>query len=75
MFSQNLFVSTAEDLLQVLELCSKSMNMKDIETMQKRTAFQSNINNTFVGIDIHSTLVETEYGCNVFTRTVDKSPQ
>lgn len=39
MFSQNAFVSTAEDLLRVLELCSKSMNMKDIETIQKHTAF------------------------------------
>lgn len=39
MLSQNLFISTAEDLLQVLELCSKSISMKDIETIQKHTAF------------------------------------
>lgn len=42
--------------------------------MQKRIAFQSNINNTFVDIETCSILVETEYGCNVFTSTVDKSP-
>lgn len=39
MFSQNLFISTVEDLLWILELCSKSMNMKDIETIQKHIAF------------------------------------
>lgn len=74
-FSPDLFVSIAEDLLQVLELCSKSMNTKDVETTQKRIAFQSNINNTFVDIETRSILVETEYGCNVFTSTVDKSPR
>jgi len=49
-----------EDLLLVLELCSKSTNTKDVETMQKCIAFQSNINNTFVDIETHSILVETE---------------
>lgn len=43
--------------------------------MQKCIAFQSNINNTYVAIETCSILVELEYGCNVFTSTVDKSPQ
>lgn len=68
-------VSIAEDLLWVLELCSKSMNTRDVETRQKLIAFKSNVNNIFVDIETCSTLVETEYGCNVFTRTVDKSPR
>lgn len=42
--------------------------------MQKRIPFQSNINNTFADIETRSTLVEIEYGCNVFPSTVDKSP-
>lgn len=51
------------------------MNTKDVETMQKHIAFQSNINNTFVDMETRFILVETEYGCNVFTSTVDKSPR
>lgn len=51
------------------------MNTRDVETRQKLIAFKSNVSNIFVDIETCSTLVETEYGCNVFTRTVDKSPR